>query len=587
MRAPAVGRPLAALAACLTWLVGAGIPASAAAQPGDGPSGRPISGIRLVVDGRETVERELFRVLETRVGDPYSNLLVRESIVHLMALRRFEDVRVSAETTAGGVLLTYELDPVLAVTGIRLRGSLGLPARQLRATVVNRYGNTPPLERGDEIAAALESALHERGFRSARVTVRPEVGGGGTKAVLVFDVAAGARARVTSLRVIGPRVDNGVQVASRLRVRVGSSFDRADVLSRIERYSEDLRKQGFLQARVTLEEKYSPDGQQADVTISLVRGPHVTLVFRGDPLPEDQRQELVPIHREGSVDVDILEDSSRRIEEYLRGQGYREATAPYTREPRGEDELLLVFTVKRGPQYKVANIEITGASQLPVAALEAGLKLEKGQWFVKGRLDSDAAVIAEQYRRQGFREVKVEPSVVAQATQEALLTARIAINEGPRTVIGETAFDGNEAISPATLRTLIGSLPGRPYYQPQVVADRDAVLFEYLERGHQLATVDLERTFSDDGTRATLRFVVHEGPRIVIDQVLVVGNQRTSVDTIERETGLTTGMPLSISRLIDAQRRLGALGLFRRVQVSELQQGSETRRDILVVVEEG
>ncbi|RPJ84149.1 MAG: hypothetical protein EHM13_05575, partial [Acidobacteria bacterium] len=342
-----------------------------------------------------------------------------------------------------------------------------------------------------------------------------------------------------------------------------------------------------LQARVTLEEKYSPDGQQADVTISLVRGPHVTLVFRGDPLPEDQRQELVPIHREGSVDVDILEDSSRRIEEYLRGQGYREATAPYTREPRGEDELLLVFTVKRGPQYKVANIEITGASQLPVAALEAGLKLEKGQWFVKGRLDSDAAVIAEQYRRQGFREVKVEPSVVAQATQEALLTARIAINEGPRTVIGETAFDGNQAISPATLRTLIGSLPGRPYYQPQVVADRDAVLFEYLERGHQLATVDLERTFSDDGTRATLRFVVHEGPRIVIDQVLVVGNQRTSVDTIERETGLTTGMPLSISRLIDAQRRLGALGLFRRVQVSELQQGSETRRDILVVVEEG
>jgi len=589
MPGPAAGRPLARLVAvCLAWLAGAAwFPASAAAQANDGPSGRPISGIRLMVDGRETVEPELLRVLETQVGDPYSSLLVRESIVHLMALRRFEDVSVSAETTAAGVVLTYELDPVLPVTGIRLRGSTGLSSGELRALVVNRYGSAPPLERGDEIAGVLESFLHERGFRSARVTAGPELKGGGTKAVLVFTVAAGARARVASLRVTGPHVDNGVQIASRLRVRVGSSFDRADVISRIERYTEDLRKQGFLQARVDLEEKYSPDGQQADVTITLVRGPHVTLVFRGDALPEAQRNELVPIHREGSVDVDILEDSSRRIEEYLRGQGYREATAPYTSEPRGEDELLLVFTVKRGPQYKVADIEIIGARQIPPATLAAGLKLEKGQWFVKGRLDADAAVISEQYHRQGFREVKVEPSVAAQATQEALLTARIAIAEGPRTVIQDTAFEGNQAIPAATLQTLIGSLPGRPYYQPQAVTDRDAVLFEYLERGYQLATVDLQRTFSDDGTHATLRFVIQEGPRIVIDQVLVVGNQRTSVDTIERETALTTGMPLSISRLIDAQRRLSALGLFRRVHVSELQQGSETRRDVLVVVEEG
>jgi outer membrane protein assembly factor BamA len=573
---------------CLACLAAAAwSPASAAAQASDGPSGRPISGIRLIVDGRETREPELLRVLETRVGDPYTSLHVRESIVHLMALRRFEDVSVSAETTAAGVVLTYELDPVLAVTGIRLRGSLGLPSGELRAVVVNRYGTAPPLERGDEIAGVLESFLHGRGFRSARVTAGHELKAGGSKAVLVFNVAAGSRAQVASLRITGPRVDNGVQVASRLRVRVGSSFDRADVMNRIERYTEDLHKEGFLQARVDLEEKYSPDGQQADVTITLVRGPHVTLVFRGDPLPEDQRNELVPIHREGSVDVDILEDSSRRIEEYLRGQGYREATAPYTSEPKGEDELLLVFTVKRGPQYKVADIEITGARQIPPATLAAGLKLQKGQWFVKGRLDGDAAVISEQYHRQGFREVKVEPSVAAQATQEALLTARIAVTEGPRTTIQDTTFEGNQAIPAATLRTLVGSLPGRPYYQPQAVTDRDAVLFEYLERGYELAAVDLQRTFSDDGTRATLRFVINEGPRIVIDQLLVVGNQRTSVDTIERETGLTTGMPLSISRLIDAQRRLSALGLFRRVQVSELQQGSETHRDVLVVVEEG
>ena len=580
-------RPLGSLAgaavAAVLWLW----PAPAASQPADTSAGRPIVAIRLVVDGRETADEDLARVLETRVGEPYSSIHVRESILHLMALRRFEDVRVSTAPAPAGVVLTYDLDPLLTVKGIRFNGSLGLPAGQLRSAVVDRYSSSPPLQRAGEIVQSLEALYHERGFRSARVVARTEVNKAGTSATLVFDIAAGDRARVATLEVSGPRVENGVEVATRLRVRVGSPFDHAAVLDRIERYTEELRERGFLQARVDLEANYSPDGRQAGVTVHLTRGPHVTLVFRGDPLPADQRDELVPIQREGAVDEDLLEDARRRIEDYLRGQGYREATAPYTTEPQGEDELLLVFTVKRGPQYKVADIELTGARQLPAAPLQAGLKLARGQWFVKARLDGDAALIAEQYRQQGFREVKVEPSVTAQATAQALLTARIAITEGPRTSIQDTVFEGNAAISAATLRGLVGSLPGRPFYQPQIVADRDAVLVGYLDRGYQLASVDVQPTFSDDGTRATLRFVINEGPRILIDQVLVVGNQRTSARTIEREVGLTTGMPLSMAQLSEAQRRLSALGLFRRVQVSELQQGSETNRDVLVVVEEG
>ena len=48
----------------------------------------------------------------------------------------------------------------------------------------------------------------------------------------------------------------------------------------------------------------------------------MTVQYAGDPLPKDKLAELVPIEREGSVDEDLLEDSSRRIKEYLRQQGY-------------------------------------------------------------------------------------------------------------------------------------------------------------------------------------------------------------------------------------------------------------------------
>ena len=50
----------------------------------------------------------------------------------------------------------------------------------------------------------------------------------------------------------------------------------------------------------------------------------MTVAFAGDPLPKDKLAELVPIEREGSVDEDLLEDSTRRITELPEPAGLLE-----------------------------------------------------------------------------------------------------------------------------------------------------------------------------------------------------------------------------------------------------------------------
>ena len=91
---------------------------------------------------------------------------------------------------------------------------------------------------------------------------------------------------------------------------------------------------------------------------------------------------------------------------------------------------------------------------------------------------------------------------------------------------------------------------------------------------------------SRDGTRADLLFTVREGPQILIDHVIIVGNVRTSTGTIERELQLHAGDPLGREARFESQRRLSALGLFRRVNITEVAHGDERRRDLLVTVEE-
>jgi len=72
----------------------------------------------------------------------------------------------------------------------------------------------------------------------------------------------------------------------------------------------------------------------------------------------------------------------------------------------------------------------------------------------------------------------------------------------------------------------------------------------------------------------------------MVEHVLVAGSVRTRRETIERELQIHEGDPLGLAAVNESQRRLVALGLFRRVRITELGHGEETRRDVLVTVEE-
>ncbi len=581
MRVPFLVALLALLAAVASW---AQSPPPAFSV--DQFLGKSIADVRLSIDGRESRDKEILRVLETVTGAPLTAAAVRESIIHLMALARFDDVKVSAEIAPGGVVLTYDLASVHSVKSIEFRGDLGLPLRQLRSAVVDRYSASPPISRAEEIAAMLELLCRDHGFLKATVRPANEVAPDPDRTRLVFDVTAGPPARIGTAEVEGAPGGNTGDVLSRLGLQAGARFDGLALEAAVVRYTEGLRAKGYLQAKVEPGIRYSPDREQVDVTVRMTRGPQVSIAFRGDPLADNRRNQISALLREGALDEDVLENQERSIEQDLRARGYRDASAPFTREPRGDNFLLIVFTVTRGPQYRVAAVELTGNQQVPRAQLQLVLRVAQGQWFVKALLDADALAIQELYRRQGFRSAEVKASTAPLGSDPTQLVTRCAITEGPRTLISGIEFERVSALSRIVLDQAIRSKVNGPYYQTQIEADREAVLFQYQTRGYQQATVTVPPGMSQDGARFNLRFVVAEGPQSLIDRILIVGNIRTRAATIDRALGLQPRTPLSFLALADAQRRLSALGLFRRVQVVPLERNSDDRRDVLVVVQE-
>ena len=60
----------------------------------------------------------------------------------------------------------------------------------------------------------------------------------------------------------------------------------------------------------------------------------------------------------------------------------------YTRSPRG-GQLAVVFTVSKGAQFKVDKVQLTGATAIPEAELQAGLRTRVGELFIESSVDAD------------------------------------------------------------------------------------------------------------------------------------------------------------------------------------------------------
>ena len=551
--------------------------------------GRPLASVRIDIEGRQSDEPALVDLVETKVGTPLSLEAVRESIAHLYSLRRFENVEVHAENAGAGVALRYNLIPIHAVERVEFRGDLGLDRGDLRRHVTERYGNAPSAGRAEAAARSLERLLADRGYLRARVTPEVQLEHEPDRTILVFGIEAGPRAQIGTLAIEGIPGEERPAFARRLGLTVGGVYDPFELERKIAERVQDLRDDRYYEARIPYASEPRADGTLVDLTVTVIRGPLVRVVYDGDPLPKDRLKDLVPIEREGSADQDLVEDSERRIAAYLFGEGYWKAQVSADRVERGA-ELLMVFLVSRGPKYVIDSVEISGNVSIPTDALQKLVHLQRESPFVEATLEADAAAIKELYRSQGFNGVVVTPGRIEVGEAPATagvghMAVRFEIAEGTKTTVASIRLEGNTSVSEGDLRARMKVQPGQPYYAPAIVADRDALLIEYANRGHQETSIQVVPLFSEDRTSSELVFKIAEGPIVRVDHILVVGNRRTSEETIRNELRLQAGDPLGYSGLLDSRRRLIALGLFRRVEILQVPHGAD-RRDLIVTVDE-
>jgi len=370
----------------------------------------------------------------------------------------------------------------------------------------------------------------------------------------------------------------------------GKPYDADRIRQTLDKYVEAMRKNGYYEARADHTPEFQAGGVVVQVDVH--RGSRVRVVFTGDELSRSEQERLVPIRAEATVSDDLLENSTRDIEQYLREHGYRDARAPHSRRD-SEGELTITFDVMRGPKYVIDDVTLTGRNAVGESDLrETLLLLKAGAPFVESVGEAVAAAIRLQYLDRGFVNMTIKSSYPTQAPENPADPRRVrivyAVAEGAPVNVSSITFVGNTSVSSEQLKMLLkdkGTSEGAPLSGVKLEAGRLAVDAHYKDLG--FATMRSEEPsvgISGDAAKVTITLV--EGMQVFVDRIIIDGNERTSRTTIERELRLYPGAPLGATARLQSETNLRALGLFRRVRVEEKRHQNDDLVDVVVRVEE-
>ncbi len=221
-------------------------------------------------------------------------------------------------------------------------------------------------------------------------------------------------------------------------------------------------------------------------------------------------------------------------------------------------------------------------------------------------LETDRATILSLMRELGYRNAKVAVRQGVSPNGEDLIITFV-VDEGAPTLIADTEINGNKEISDATLETKIKDLPGKNFSRARARNGVKALSTFYSNQGYYDARVTYSITelgkkpdcaaAHKDAQDQCAEYVTigynveNEGKKVIINRVLINGNERTKNAAILKTVALRQGDILRAADIFSSEQSLYATSAFRQVEIKpqpagESADGTTRLTDVIINLEE-
>ena len=556
--------------------------------------GKEIVNIQFVPVAQPLDPDELFQILPLKRGQPLRIADIRASIDHLYATGRYSDIQVDAEPYGDGAIIRFITSNSWFIGNVHAAGKISDPPNS------GQLENASQLDLGQPYSdSKLQQAIaSQRRLLESNGLFRPQI-----QSVLNyesqyqqvhirFDVDSGTRARLTTPVLQGDLKMDAEKIirATKWRRWILNSWKpmtQTRVRQGIDGVRSLYQKDSRLEAKVSMDSiAYDPETQVALPTLRIDPGPRIEVRTIGSKLSQKKIQRYVPIFEEHAVDHDLLEEGARNLRDYFQRDGYFESQVEFKEQRVTNDRAAIDYLVNTGNRHRLVYIEISGNRYFTTQAIRERMFLQPASrlQYRHGRysenyLREDEQSIVNLYESNGFRDVRVTHRIVDDYHGKVGdIAVFIQINEGPQYFVNSLEVEGIQQLNRDEIVGMLSSGEGQPFSEFNVAVDRDTILARYFQSGFPNATFEWSSRPAAQSNRVDLHYVITEGNRQFVRQVLVSGLQVTRPQLVYQNLRLNPGDALSPTAISDTQRRLYDLGVFSRVNAAIQDPDGETSK---------
>jgi outer membrane protein insertion porin family len=540
---------------------------------------------------------------------------VDEAVRFLMKTGLYSNVEVVARSVNNQNELLLVATSLRKIRSIEMQGNKALSSSEVLNILQTEEGEVFERKELIEAVKSLQAEYRKRGYRGMNAEVEfltpndSEVG-------LVFKIEEGLATTVDRVDVESNNPEVIARAGRLLRRLKGKVLSEDDLQIAVREIAEDLRTNRFLMARV-LDPQAVFDEKQSRVRISLaIENPwKFEFKFEGNvAYSESALIKLMNLDQLVGTVTTPAPELAERLRRAYQSNGFAHIDIKAEEKTKDASFLKLIeFKIDEGPRVRIKRIEISGnisrqGNYYAQFISSSSHDLLGEGYYNRKDIEDGIKALEEELQNQGYLRAKVKSwrsefsnpkELISAGNSDATKSEKrgsqatlvLNIDEGPLTVIRQIRFDGVNSFSQTELQSKLPIRTSESLRIKDLNAALDILKNYYRSQGFIEMRILNEQDglvrYNESSTQATVEFQIYEGPKIRISSIVLEGNQLTKDHVILRELSMKPGDIYTPEGREDSIFHLQKLGLFSRVNIRTLEEGtSMSDRTVIVEVEE-
>ena len=319
----------------------------------------------------------------------------------------------------------------------------------------------------------------------------------------------------------------------------------------------------------------------SEMVIAVVESPIINqVVFEGNhAMTKDKLRDEVQIRPRGVFTKAKVQEDVQRIVELYRKSGRISATVTPKIVELPQKRVDLIFEINEGPKTGVSSVNFIGNHAFSDSELASTVVTRKSLWwkffasqdnYDPDRMDYDREQLRKYYTNRGYYDFRVLSAVAELTPDRKDFAISYTLDEGQKYNFGRiTIKTDNDKLKSEDLLRSISIRPGQLYESDRVQKAVDDLTFAAGANGFAFVDIRPDEDADPNDKTVDLTFNVHEGARVYIDKINIVGNTQTIDRVIRRQMLVSEGDAYNKALLERSKVYINGLGFFKDVKIDE------------------